>query len=85
MACPGGCQYGGGQPRASTPPSDAVRETRSRTLYQMDAGNKLRNSHDNPEIDLIYKDYLGTPMSPLAHELLHTEYESRAQAFIKKV
>lgn len=85
MACPGGCQYGGGQPRASAPPSDAVRETRTRTLYDMDVKNKLRNSHDNPEIALIYKDYLGEPLSHLAHELLHTEYVSRAATFIKKV
>lgn len=86
MACPGGCQYGGGQPRASSPPSDAVREARTKTIYDMDSNNKIRNSHDNPEITQIYKDFLETPMSHLAHELLHTNYESRENAFtIKKV
>jgi len=84
MACPGGCQYGGGQPRASAPPSDEIRETRTKTLYAMDVQNKLRNSHDNPEITQIYKDFLEKPMSHLAHELLHTEYESRADAFLPK-
>lgn len=78
MACPGGCQYGGGQPRSSAPPSDEVREKRTKTIYEMDAKLKLRNSHDNPEIAQIYKDFLGTPMSHIAHELLHTEYTSRA-------
>ena len=84
MACPGGCQYGGGQPRASAPPSNAVREARTKTIYEMDVKSTLRNSHDNPEIAQIYKDFLGTPMSHLAHELLHTHYESRANAFKPK-
>mgnify|MGYP000959717193 CR=1 FL=1 len=84
MACPGGCQYGGGQPRASAPPSNNVRESRTKTLYDMDAQNTLRNSHDNPEIAQIYQDFLGTPMSDLAHHLLHTEYTSRANVLKSK-
>lgn len=84
MACPGGCQYGGGQPRAAAIPNDSVRETRTKTIYDMDKNNKLRNSHDNPEIIEIYKRFLGTPMSRLAHELLHTHYESRANSFNPK-
>lgn len=84
MACPGGCQYGGGQPRASAPPSNNVRESRTKTLYDMDAQNTLRNSHDNPEITQIYKDYLGAPLSDLAHHLLHTEYTSRADVLKPK-
>ncbi len=84
MACPGGCQYGGGQPRASAPPSLEVKEARTKTIYDMDKNSKIRNSHDNPEIALIYKDFLGTPMSYLAHELLHTHYESKEKAFKSK-
>jgi len=84
MACPGGCEYGGGQPRAAAPPSDRVREARSRTIYDMDVNSRLRNSHDNPEITLIYQDFLGTPMSGLAEDLLHTRYESRATTFRPK-
>lgn len=84
MACPGGCEYGGGQPRASAPPSDEVRNARTATIYKMDAENKLRNSHDNPEIKQIYRDFLGEPMSHLAHELLHTHYHSRANVFNPK-
>ncbi|NLI93302.1 MAG: hydrogenase [Peptococcaceae bacterium] len=82
MACPSGCQYGGGQPRASAPPSDDIRAKRSAALYQSDSNNQLRNSHDNPEIAQIYKDFLGKPMSELAETLLHTEYKSRAKQFI---
>jgi len=78
MACPGGCISGGGQPRASVPPSDRVREKRIETLYNMDAKAPLRNSHDNPEIKMVYENYLGKPLDHLAHELLHTQYESKA-------
>lgn len=84
MACPGGCQYGGGQPRASSPPSDEVRSKRAASLYKIDANAKLRNSHDNPEIKQIYTDFLTTPMSEKAEELLHTHYISRAADFVAK-
>ncbi|ADY56477.1 hydrogenase, Fe-only [Syntrophobotulus glycolicus DSM 8271] len=81
MACPGGCQYGGGQPRAAAPPSDTIRTQRSNSLYTLDKNAKVRNSHENTEITQIYKDYLHAPMSHLAEEILHTEYESRANTF----
>ncbi|WP_425802925.1 [FeFe] hydrogenase, group A [Desulfitobacterium sp. Sab5] len=84
MACPGGCQYGGGQPRSSAPPSDEVRNKRAESLYNIDANAKLRNSHDNPEIKQIYADFLTTPMSEKAEELLHTKYTSRAAELVAK-
>ncbi|WP_434511105.1 [FeFe] hydrogenase, group A [Desulfitobacterium sp. AusDCA] len=84
MACPGGCQYGGGQPRSSAPPSDEVRDKRAESLYNIDANAKLRNSHDNPEIKQIYADFLTTPMSEKAEELLHTKYTSRAAELVAK-
>jgi NADH-quinone oxidoreductase subunit G len=84
MACPSGCQYGGGQPRSSSPPSDDVRRTRTATLYRIDEECKLRNSHDNPEIIALYKNYLGEPGSELAEKLLHTSYISRADKLTVK-
>jgi len=85
MACPGGCEYGGGQPRSSTPPSDQVRSVRTQTLYRLDQANKLRNSHDNPEITQVYQDYLGKPMSELAEKLLHTQYDqNRSKSIVTK-
>jgi hydrogenase, Fe-only len=84
MACPGGCEYGGGQPRASAPPSDEVRNRRAASLYTIDANAKLRNSHDNPEIKQIYADFLTTPMSEKAEELLHTSYISRSADLVAK-
>jgi NADH-quinone oxidoreductase subunit G len=79
MACPGGCIAGGGQPRASTPPSDQMRSARMATLYQMDASAKLRNSHDNAEVKKIYEEFLGEPLGAKPHHLLHTSYNSRAE------
>ena len=84
MACPGGCQYGGGQPRASSPPSDEDRNRRAASLYNIDANSKLRNSHDNPQIKQVYADFLTTPMSEKAEKLLHTNYISRAEEFVAK-
>jgi NADH-quinone oxidoreductase subunit G len=84
MACPGGCQYGGGQPRASSPPSDDSRRLRTEALYRIDREAKLRNSHDNPEIIALYDNYLGAPGSELAELLLHTSYTSRADKLTAK-
>lgn len=44
----------------------------------------LQLSHMNPEIDKIYKEFLGEPLSHLAHELCHTTYTSRAEALNPK-
>lgn len=84
MACPGGCIAGGGQPRAAVPPSDQVRTARSNALYTADERSTIRNSHDNPEIAQIYRDFLERPLGEKSHHLLHTEYESRADAFTPK-
>jgi NADH-quinone oxidoreductase subunit G len=84
MACPGGCIAGGGQPKTAVPPSDDVRLARIDSIYTADEKYTIRNSHDNPEIKQIYADFLGAPLSEVSHHLLHTEYESRADAFTPK-
>ena len=43
-------------------------------LYQYDAKNTLRFSHENPEIKVLYEDFLGEPNSEMAHHLLHTDH-----------
>ena len=75
MACPGGCIDGGGQPfhRGNM---QKLRE-RNAMLYKIDHEKPLRKSHDNPEIQQLYKEFLGKPCSHLAHELLHTHYFDR--------
>jgi len=47
-------------------------------MYGEDEGKKLRQSHLNPSIDAIYKDYLGKPGGHMSHELLHTHYFDRS-------
>ena len=74
MACRGGCIGGGGQPYGVT---DAVRKARTKALYKDDEKCAIRQSHNNPEIQAIYKDYLGQPLGEKSHHLLHTKYTKR--------
>ncbi|HPA78374.1 MAG TPA: [Fe-Fe] hydrogenase large subunit C-terminal domain-containing protein, partial [Kiritimatiellia bacterium] len=74
MTCPGGCINGGGQPIDMN--MDAVK-ARMAALYQLDAKARLRTSHSNPSIMRIYKEFLGDPLGPVSHRLLHTKYMER--------
>ena len=80
MACPGGCIGGGGQPYP--PPGLHIMDAkllrmRAKALYAIDHHKQIRKSHENPYIQQLYKNYLGEPNSPRAHELLHTHYEAK--------
>ncbi len=79
MACPGGCVTGGGQPivNARTQMKINLKAERAKALYSEDANSKIRKSHENPDIQLLYKDFFGEPGSHKAHELLHTHYHER--------
>ena len=74
MACPGGCLGGGGQP---IPTNKEIRAKRTEAIYQEDMDMKIRKSHENPEIEEIYKDFLIKPLGHKSHELLHTHYSPR--------
>jgi NADH-quinone oxidoreductase subunit G/[NiFe] hydrogenase diaphorase moiety small subunit/NADP-reducing hydrogenase subunit HndD len=74
MACPGGCLGGGGQP---IPTSAQIRKKRAEAIYLEDMGMPIRKSHENPEIQKIYEEYLIAPLSEKSHELLHTHYKVR--------
>jgi iron-only hydrogenase group A len=74
MACPGGCLGGGGQP---IPTSEEIRTRRAAAIYGEDEGLKLRKSHENPEVKMIYEEFLGAPNSHKSHSLLHTHYLAR--------
>lgn len=77
MACPGGCVMGGGQPIKSAKVRSTVdvRKLRADALYEIDEKSTIRKSHQNPELQQIYKEFLGTPGSELAHKYLHTTYK----------
>ena len=82
MCCPGGCINGGGQPFVK--PSlmenedpdilETYRQKRADVLYTIDERKTIRQSHNNPDIQVLYKDYLGEPCSELSEHLLHTSY-----------
>jgi NADH-quinone oxidoreductase subunit G len=74
MACPGGCIGGGGQPYGV---DNERRKLRIAGLYQDDRGCAIRHSHENPEVIRLYEEFLGKPLGPRAHELLHTRYTAR--------
>jgi len=73
MACPGGCVGGGGQPYGGLD----IRAKRARALYEEDKTLPVRQSHKNPYIQRLYKEYLGEPLKGKAHKLLHTRYYKR--------
>jgi iron-only hydrogenase group A len=80
MGCPGGCIGGGGQPYAglnATPLDPCTLQKRAEALYQIDRARPLRMSHQNPDIQKLYAEYLGAPLGPRAEELLHTYYYPR--------
>ena len=71
MACPGGCIGGGGQPIDTTM---EIKKLRMDALYDIDQKNVIRKSHENPDIQKLYADFLTAPLSEKAHALLHTHY-----------
>lgn len=74
MACPGGCIGGGGQP---IPTSAEIRKKRADAIYSEDENLILRKSHDNPEVQTLYTNFLGKPLGHKSHDLLHTHYKPR--------
>ncbi|MBQ5754453.1 MAG: (2Fe-2S)-binding protein [Oscillospiraceae bacterium] len=72
MACPGGCVGGGGQPISIR--DEELAGPRGQLLYGLDRVSGLRFSHENAQVQYLYKNYLGEPCSELAHHLLHTDH-----------
>ncbi len=79
MACPGGCVTGGGQPIRTSEEKlyNDFRAIRAEAIYIADQQHQNRKSHLNPEIKKLYDEFLGSPNSHKAHELLHTHYQKR--------
>jgi NADH-quinone oxidoreductase subunit G/NADP-reducing hydrogenase subunit HndD len=74
MACPGGCLGGGGQP---IPTNTEIRKLRMQAIYQEDKGKKIRKSHENPDVQKLYEDFLEKPLGEKSHHLLHTHYHPK--------
>ena len=93
MCCPGGCINGGGQPFVKplflpyegVDILDTYRAIGASVLYSEDERLTLRQSHNNKDIQKLYKDFLGEPGSELAEELLHTSYVADREKYpVKK-
>lgn len=74
MACPGGCIGGGGQPKSL---DKDIKQKRIAAIYKEDTVSKKHCSYDNSEVQTIYKDFLGKPLSEKAEKYLHTTFVSR--------
>ncbi len=75
MACPGGCLGGGGQP---IPTTWEIRKKRAESIYREDINLGIRKSHENPEIQALYRNFLIKPLGEISHHLLHTSYTPKS-------
>lgn len=73
MACPGGCAGGGGQPIHD---GCELAGRRGEALWRLDSQSSLRFSHENPDVQALYQNFLQAPLSHQAHHLLHTDHHS---------
>ncbi|WP_346355569.1 [FeFe] hydrogenase, group A [Azotosporobacter soli] len=76
MACPGGCICGAGHP---VPEKAGVMAERQQVLVDIDKTSKYRKSQENPDVLRLYDEFYGAANSPLAHQLLHTEYAGKKE------
>ena len=83
MACPGGCINGGGQHTqlADVRNFTDLKGLRAKALYDEDQRMALRKSHENPLVKQVYAEYLGSPGSERAHQILHTSYTVRSYEY----
>jgi len=74
MVCPGGCINGGGQPIRKAQNALKIRQ---KSIYELDEKDPISAAHKNPGIIGLYTDFLISPDSSIARELLHTSYKKR--------
>ena len=60
MTCPGGCLGGGGEPKSD---DKDILKKRMEGIYAIDSSSKIRKSHENKEVQQLYHDMLGSPLS----------------------
>lgn len=74
MACPGGCVGGGGQPISIE--DEELAGVRGERLYDLDKANPVRFSHENPQVQALYQEFLEHPLSETSERLLHTDHKA---------
>ena len=53
---------------------------RLRRIYEVDRGAKKRQSHENEQVQELYRAHLGKPLGALSHRLLHRKYTDRKKS-----
>ncbi|MDR1607501.1 MAG: iron hydrogenase small subunit, partial [Deltaproteobacteria bacterium] len=81
MACPGGCVAGGGQPITR---DMGYRVKRAKGLYEDDRNLPYRKSHENPEVQTLYREFLKEPCGHLSHQLLHTSFVNAHERLLRR-
>ncbi|MBQ4184261.1 MAG: iron hydrogenase small subunit, partial [Bacteroidales bacterium] len=56
-----------------------VLKARARAIYREDEGKPIRKSHENPDIQKLYREFLGEPLGERSEKLLHTKYFNKAK------
>lgn len=81
MGCPGGCINGGGQSIVSANVRNRIgndyMRLRAQAMYDEDKSRTYRKSHENKQVQELYKNFLEKPGSHLSHQLLHTHYNAK--------
>ena len=57
------------------PDPDAFSEVRGSQLWKLDARAGIRFSHENPDVQALYRTCLKKPLGGKSHHLLHTKHE----------
>ena len=70
--------YFSAQPAAASPFHDGEEctEQRENVLWRLDHNAALRFSHENPDVQALYTEYLSKPLSERSHHLLHTDIDA---------
>jgi len=79
MACPNGCNNGGGQLKVTASDKETSAEANSRiaAVDQLYATAVLSDPRESPLAQFLYSNTnLGSPYSSFAREILHTQYHS---------
>ena len=76
MACSSGCIGGAGQPSTK---DKEYKVKRKQGLYDNDKMQVLHKSQENPYLEELYTNLIGEPGGNIAHQLLHTNYNSRTR------
>ena len=66
------CTGGGGQPIHE---GKEMAASRGNQLWKLDAKAPLRFSHENPDVQALYRQYLKAPLGEKSHRLLHVHHD----------